>query len=419
MDFKAFLSSANKPTKINDHTSYSTAIISQSIEFSDAISEVYVTERQTAICDRFDYPDDLLDLVTKLDRYEAIILDCRHLDDNSVITSHIGSFIDEVGVDKRLLVVGSLDSLLLANALGSKGLDYLVGPSDENYKDYKRFLLNLSIVAQESNRQGKEIAVIGTSGGCGSTLLSSTLATKLSSTTSTLLLEHNGLGSDADYYLGAKGVSSKRVDDDTVAMMDENIALQLTEKVSKNLSFFQVKVEGYNGHFEKTHGIRRHYRNQFNFIVHDISNFCLADLLTNLSNNQFDHIVLVVEPTIRAMRTYQIIMEEIGQGILDNVVTCHVLVNQSKPDKEYIFSSSVLAKKLENYTPKNILELVKIYYSDYDKTIFNLLVSENYHRDDKNKISKVARNIMSTITGRKIVSNDESKSFFKKFSKSS
>lgn len=120
MDFKAFLSSANKPTKINDHTSYSTAIISQSIEFSDAISEVYVTERQTAICDRFDYPDDLLDLVTKLDRYEAIILDCRHLDDNSVITSHIGSFIDEVGVDKRLLVVGSLDSLLLAMHLDQK-----------------------------------------------------------------------------------------------------------------------------------------------------------------------------------------------------------------------------------------------------------------------------------------------------------
>lgn len=285
---------------------------------------------------------------------EIIILE---LNQSKNVVEDAKAFASRLPNHKGIVVIGKEDAITTLRGLKEMGLYYLFWPI--NKQDTCDFLRHMhSNIARftgvSQNRKAKKVAVIGSKGGIGTTLISAEIASKLSSLgTDTILVDHQYHGSNIDIILGMKNFEKQNIENLGLQFhdADEDSAADYLLVVNKKLRILALQGEssvtdllGY------THNIVDVLHRQANFIIEDYSASVDFKLDIPLLTKRVDMVILVVEPTVASVRNARKIIESIilQQQLGQKELRLFVMINSHRPDNYFPMTSKEVAVHLEH-----------------------------------------------------------------------
>ncbi len=284
---------------------------------------------------------------------EIIILE---LNQSNNVVEDAKAFASRLPNHKGIVVIGKEDAITTLRGLKEMGLYYLFWPI--NKQDTSDFLRHVhSNIARFSgvsqNRKAKKVAVIGSKGGIGTTLISAEIASKLSSLgTDTILVDHQYHDSNIDIILGLKNFDKQNVENLGLQFndADEDSAADYLLPVNKKLRILALQGEnsvadllGY------THNIIDVLHRQANFIIEDYSASVAFKLDIPLLVKRVDMVVLVVEPTVASVRSARQTIDSITlqQQLGQRELRLFVMINVHRPDNYFPLTAKEVAVHLE------------------------------------------------------------------------
>lgn len=240
---------------------------------------------------------------------EIIILE---LNQSSNIVEDAKLFADRIPNHKGVIVIGQEDAITTLRGLKEMGFYYVFWPV--NKQEFTDFLRHVHKNQQQfagvsQNRKAKRVAVIGTKGGVGNSLIAVELASYLANGgAQTIMIDRQYYNSNIDILLGLKKYQKHDTHNLEYQLhdMDETSANDYLIKVSDKLKI--LALEG-NESIDKlvsyTNSIADLLIRNANFIIDDYSlsvDFTL-DIEAIAAKNNI--IVLVIEPTISSIRIAQ------------------------------------------------------------------------------------------------------------------
>lgn len=251
---------------------------------------------------------------------EIIILE---LNQSSNIVEDAKLFADRIPNHKGVIVIGQEDAITTLRGLKEMGFYYVFWPV--NKQEFTDFLRHVHKNQQQfagvsQNRKAKRVAVIGTKGGVGNSLIAVELASYLANGgAQTIMIDRQYYNSNIDILLGLKKYQKHDTHNLEYQLhdMDETSANDYLIKVSDKLKI--LALEG-NESIDKlvsyTNSIADLLIRNANFIIDDYSlsvDFTL-DIEAIAAKNNI--IVLVIEPTISSIRIAQTYLQ-----FIDNLRT--------------------------------------------------------------------------------------------------
>lgn len=245
---------------------------------------------------------------------------------------------------KGIVVIGKEDAISTLRALKEMGLYYLFWPITK--KDITDFLHHMHsnierFAGVSNNRKAKSVAVIGSKGGVGTTLISAEIASKLSSDgTDTILVDHQYHGSNLDIILGLKKFEKQNVENLGLQLQDadENSAADYLLPAKKFLRILALQGERAIGDLlDYSHSIIDLLDRQANFIIEDYSASVDFKLDIPLLSKRVDMIVLIVEPSVSSVRNARKIIDSIMMQKEADISSLRVfvIINSHRPDKYF------------------------------------------------------------------------------------
>lgn len=246
--------------------------------------------------------------------------------------------------NKAVILIGQTDSIHTLRSLEKMGFYYLPSPVDKHElieclkqagrEDRKRY---------ESGyfRKAKRVAIIGSKGGIGTSVLTTELASLLGRKGSrTILVDHHYSASNIDIILSQKDL--EQVDIGTITVepnkLDEESATSYLYEVEHNFAYLGLTGEGTVEVLENyTNTIANKLGRQANFIISDFSgslDFRL-DIEQIVTDN--DVVIVVTEPSVSSVRSTQKLLDKIKDVAIPQLTRPRVMValNYHRPDGSF------------------------------------------------------------------------------------
>ena len=310
---------------------------------------------------------------------ELIILELTKSGD---VITEARAFSHRLPNHKGIIVIGEENAMTTLRALKEMGLYYLFWPvSKHEIADFIRHVHNniSRFVGVSQNRKAKKIAVIGSKGGVGTTLISAEIAAKLASQgVNTVLVDHQYCYSNMDIILGQKDFQKHHAESLGLPFYDlsEASAVDYLQTISPNLRMLalsgdQATTELVDYNLSIIDLLQRHA----NVIIEDYSTSLDFKVDLPLLVKRCDTLVIVIEPSVASVRNARAMIDAITPASLDGErdVRLFLLVNMHRPDNYFPLTSSDIAGHLQRHID------VTLPYSRHSATL--LLQGKRLYKD--------------------------------------
>lgn len=280
----------------------------------------------------FHQTQECIDLVDEAFRFEGLVAPSmlENTDSNikkHVRDSHISVVIVELNKSQdvtrdierishllpnhaSVIVIGSEDSISTIRNLKAMGFYYVFWPVPK--QELIDFVRNVDKNRKYNtglgkDREAKRVAVWGTKGGVGSTLLTTEIALKLSNkrNASCLVIDHDFRGGCMDIFLSLQNHQKKPVSRSSISSsMDATFAGSMSKKVGDMLSLLSIESQDLDELELKDYvrALSSQLAGQFNFILEDLSRSCNAKQDLAFAAQHADIMLIVIEPTVSSLR---------------------------------------------------------------------------------------------------------------------
>ncbi len=284
---------------------------------------------------------------------EIIILE---LNQSKNVVEDAKAFASRLPNHKGIVVIGKEDAITTLRGLKEMGLYYLFWPiNKQDTSDFLRHMHNniARFAGVSQNRKAKKVAVVGSKGGVGTTLISVEIASKLSSLgTDTILVDHQYHNSNIDIILGLKNFDKQNVENLGLQFhdADEDSAADYLLPVNQNLRILALQGEssvtdllGYS------HNIIDVLNREANFIIEDYSASVDFTLDIPLLVKRVDMVVLVVEPTVSSVRNAKKMIDSITiqQQLGMKELRLFIMINTHRSEHYFPLTPKEISDHLE------------------------------------------------------------------------
>ncbi|WP_191602899.1 AAA family ATPase [Marinomonas algicola] len=209
-----------------------------------------------------------------------------------------------------VIIIGLADSISTVRMLKSLGFYYVFWPI--NKQELSEFLAVITKKHQEANlgniyRRAKRIAVFGTKGGVGASLIAAELASALSvkKKSDSLLVNHNYDCGDLDIQVGNVKLDKKSVAKGTLTTdLDETSVKSLMMPLNSKLRYLALAKDQLQSDEvrEVTDMVISLTSSEANLIVEDLSASVSFDRTPEWLIENFNILILVLEPSVSSLR---------------------------------------------------------------------------------------------------------------------
>ncbi|OBT15846.1 hypothetical protein A9264_06030 [Vibrio sp. UCD-FRSSP16_10] len=245
---------------------------------------------------------------------------------------------------KTVILLGQTDSIHTLRRLEKMGFYYLPWPVDKlelieclkqaSRDERKRY---------ESGyfRKAKRVAVVGTKGGIGTSVIGTELCSLLAKKGSrTVLVDHHYSLSNIDIILSKKELEQVDISSITVepSKLDEESASSYLNEVEHNFLYLGFTGEDKLDELEKyTNTVSEKLSRQANFIVSDYSGSLDFPVKAETLIAEHDVVVLITEPSVSGIRATQRLLDKIKDVVIPQLVRPRVMVviNHHRPEASF------------------------------------------------------------------------------------
>ena len=284
----------------------STAFFYQTIECRSLVEETYrFDDKMVPKAVKFDF-DEVAGKVTD-DECEIAIFE---LTDSSTLAEDAERLSHLIPSSVSVIIIGLADSISTVRMLKGLGFYYVFWPI--NKQELSEFIAVINKKHQEANlgniyRRAKRIAVFGTKGGIGTSLISAELASALSTKKSadSLLVNHNYDCGDLDIQIGSVKLDKKSVAKGRLTTdLDETSVRSLMVPLNPKLRYLALaKDELHSDEVrEVTDMVISLTSSEANLIVEDLSASVSFDRSPEWLLDNFNIVILVLEASVSSLR---------------------------------------------------------------------------------------------------------------------
>lgn len=338
--------------------------------------KVVVQEQITSVL--FHQTQECIDLVEEAFRFEGIVPPSMLNNSDENIKQHVREVNVEIAIvelnvtesvtedmkrishllpnSASVIVVGSEDAISTIRNLKEMGFYYVFWPISKT--ELIDFVRNVDNNRKKNSglgkdRTAKKVAVWGTKGGVGATMLTAEIAYELSAKkkSTCLVVDHDFRGGNLDIFLGEKQFQKKSVAPGALTTdLDVSYASSMLKKVNSMLAVLAVESEDLNELELKEYAraMSQQLAGQYNFILEDLSRSSntKTDLKYIAENN--DIITLVLEPTISSVRETKRVLASLEY--LNSRARCIVVVNYTMVEK----SATISLDEIKQFLGRNV-----------------------------------------------------------------
>lgn len=300
-----------------------------------------------------------------------------------------------------VIVIGSEDAISTIRNLKEMGFYYLFWPVTK--QELIDFVRSVNDNRQRNrgpgqNRRAKRVAVIGSKGGVGTTLIAAELAHQLvtDKKSSCIVVDHNYTSGNLDIMLGIKKFEKRQVQKGTFSSsLDLSSAQSLLTKHNDMLSVLsltskQYSIDELNDYHNNAVDI---LSSECNFIIEDVSG---SSGFTHRNQSRWlssDCIILVTSPSVSALRDagrLKMTIDSLDEGSRPRLI---VVVNHNLPEKFATVTDSEVEKFLQHPADVTI---------PFSGKIGELLLEGNRVAKTKLKASSPMRKLAALVVGESI-----------------
>jgi pilus assembly protein CpaE len=264
-----------------------------------------------------------------------------------------------------VIVIGSEDAISTIRNLKDMGFYYLFWPiSKQELIDFVKSVNSnrASNRGPGQKRRAKKISVIGAKGGVGATLIVAEVAHQLVSNkkSNCVVVDHNYYSGNIDIMMGITKFEKRPVQRGALlTSLDLTTANSLVAKQNEMLSVLSLTSDDltFSEMNEYTESIVEMLAPEVNFFVEDLSASSMSVLSDNKSWLKSDCVILVVTPTISAVRDAARIKKLIDSQVEADKPRLIVIINNVAPEKSATVKLPDIEKFL-NYKPQVVLPFV-------------------------------------------------------------
>ncbi len=364
-------------------------------------------------------------LVSEAFRYEGLVLPATHALSDSVV-EHIDAGIElvfieltqstdvvdeaarlmpQIPANLSVVIVGQENKISTIRELKEMGLYYLFWPiRKEELIDFTHSVMESrqGIRGFGNKRKAKQVAVISTKGGMGSTLISCEIAQILSDEKKvpTLLVDHGYSAGNMDIMLGLKQYQKRVVSPGTlVSSIDNTYAAGLIKNISERLSLLalesdEMTAQGLN---EYTRVIKQQVVYDTNVIVEDYGNQISSVLEIEALVDQADTVIIVFDSTVSSLRDLNRMTALIAKYNKNEKTRVINVMNCSRPNA----TASITNKDIERYFTQGVDVTIP-----FDvRTNERVLTGEKVHRSNSSMAAPL-QSLVANLLGEQFESGD-------------
>lgn len=304
-----------------------------------------------------------------------------------------------------VIVIGSEDAISTIRNLKAMGYYYLFWPiSKQELIDFIRSVNNNRVTNSGlgQGRQAKKIAVWGSKGGVGASILTAEIAFQLSEKKKSkcIVVDHNFTGGNLDILMGLRQFEKKQIHKGSLSnSLDASFALSLTQKINDMLAILALHSDDLNEWELKDYiGIlNNELVKHTNFIVEDFSGSanCKQDLDYVATN--CDCMVLVLEPTVSSLREATKIKAHLDRA--KSAARLIIVLNNTMQEKAASVSATEIAKNL-----RQAIDIT----CPFEEDINSLILQGKRIYQQKGKIGESLQHLTSLLIGESIEENKSS-----------
>lgn len=326
---------------------------------------------------------------------EIVIVELNHSLDVALDAERISHLLPN---NASVIVIGSEDAISTIRKLKEMGFYYLFWPiTKQELIDFVRSVSSnrVSNRGPGQNRKAKQVSIIGSKGGVGTTLLATDIAMQLTQqkSTSCTLVDHNYLNGNIDIMLGIKRFTKRAIQKGELSnVLDSSVAQSLVYKHNEMLSLLALTSEDISTQdlSEYTNSVIDLVSMETHFIIEDLSSSVGFDIGESAFISDCDCIVLVLEPTVSALRDAARLKTRIEENNSNESLRLLIVVNHSHPER----TASVTLKDIEKLLVKPI-DVVIPYCLQANQTIMSGQLASN----SSLKMAMPLKNLASLILG--------------------
>lgn len=322
----------------------SCTLIYQSQQCLDLVQEIFVFEG-------WNKPVVIKEALraTKFDNKELNEIILLELNESANVVEDTRRFASQIPTHKGVIVIGKEDAISTLRALKDMGFYYVFWPvNKQELGDFithvNNNLRNFSGVSKK--RKAKRVAVVGSKGGTGTTLVCAELTSILSMQgIDTILVDHQYVDSNVDVMLSLKDLQRQNVTEMTMPVheLDDESAVGFLTQVKQNLRLLALEG-GETEHqllaFSQT--ICQLLTRNTNFIIEDYSASIgfRVDPLKLIEHN--DVVIVVVEPSVSSVRNARRLIDRINTLQVSDQQKLRVItvLNTHRPDSTFALKKS-------------------------------------------------------------------------------
>lgn len=324
--------------------------------------------------------------------------------------------------DASVIIIGCEDAISTIRNLKAMGFYYLFWPVTK--QELIDFVNNVNENRTRNtglgqNRQAKQISLIGSKGGVGTTLLTAEIAHLLTSEkkASCLVVDHNYSGGNLDIMMGLKQFNKRKIQSGLLASgLDTASAQSLVSKVNSRLSVLALEASDLNNLELKdyTRAVVKEVAKSASFIIEDLAATPDSEPELRRLVGLCDCIVVVIEPTVASLRDAARITTQITQAQSNSTTAGELriitVLNYRLPDK----LASVSLQEVEKFTGKPVDIIIP-----YEEKVDQILLEGLKIAETKSKMASQLKALSSLLLGEeKTVKKQFTLNLFKKRVKS-
>ena len=263
------------------------------------------------------------------------------LNESKNVVKDAREFAAKLPNQKGVIVIGKEDTITTLRELKEMGIYYLFWPlNQEEFSEFLRHVHNnlQQLSGVNKNRKAKRVAVVGTKGGIGNTMITCELAATLAyQGVETIQVDHQYFNSNTDILLGLK--KFERQDTDNLSLqlrdMDEVSASNYLSKVDEHWRLLAFGgSQSADALYNDSQNIADLLSRQANFIIEDFSSSNDFVMDPALLSDRVDLFVVVLDATVSSVRNASQIIEKIELHNLSGTADIRILtfLNIHRPE---------------------------------------------------------------------------------------
>ncbi|MGF1686537.1 chromosome partitioning protein ParA [Photobacterium japonica] len=321
---------------------------------------------------------------TKLDREDLHDIILLELNQSSNVVEDARRFASQIPPHKGVIVIGKEDAISTLRALKDMGFYYVFWPV--NKQELADFITHVNNNLQtfsgvSKQRKAKRVAIVGTKGGIGNTLITAELASVFSSQgTDTILVDHQNTDSNIDVLLSLKNLQRHNLTEMTMPLheLDDESAVGFLTNVRSNLRLLALEGGESDAQvlsFSQT--LCQLLSRNANFILEDYSASVAFRPDPLMLVERSDVVIVVLEPSVASVRNARKLIEKLNNLQISDRSKVRVipLLNIHRPLNSFALNKQEVEQYLQ--TPVAI-EL------EYNRHIARLIIEgKRAHKHDK------------------------------------